>query len=193
MKRQAIFIAVIFSGAAIAASCASSKVPSCIEVAPPDIHLTGNKTVIERQIVGDYRELEKDAWVVSSVRTNISAGAAGDRELYGALAKRERNAAKLREYKDEGAVGETLEGFVQYIGTPRYQSDAKRKKELADFIDSENGARRVIFRRVLVQSGMKEPGDKDVAAFGRRFAEEQRAFAKDRDWIQDNSGKWIRK
>ena len=28
--------------------------------------MTGQKTVIERQIVGDYRELEKDAWIIAN-------------------------------------------------------------------------------------------------------------------------------
>ena len=50
--------------------CASSS--SCISIVPPPVNLTGEKTSVERQIVGDYEEIEKDAWAISSVKTSVS-------------------------------------------------------------------------------------------------------------------------
>ena len=46
-----------------------SSGPSCITVTPPKVNMTTEKTAIERQIIGEYRELEKDAWAISSART----------------------------------------------------------------------------------------------------------------------------
>lgn len=191
--RHYMMILIAFA-AALTASCSARAIPSCIEVAPPEIHITSQKTVIERQIVGDYRELEKDAWIISSVRTNLYApGGDRDRELFESMAARDANSEKIRSFKDEGAVGEGGDGYLHYIGTPRYQEDARRKKHLADVIQQENLARKVIFRRLLVRAGKASPSDGDIGAFGRRFAEEQRAFAKEKDYIQDNTGKWVRK
>ena len=191
--RHYMMILIAFA-AALTASCSARAIPSCIEVAPPEIHITSQKTVIERQIVGDYRELEKDAWIISSVRTNLYApGSDRDRELFESMAARDANSEKIRAYKDEGALGEGGDGYLHYIGTPRYQEDARRKKQLADVIQQENQARKAIFRRLLVRAGKASPSDGDIGAFGRRFAEEQRAFAKEKDYIQDNTGKWVRK
>lgn len=174
--------------------CASGDIPSCIEIAPPEINLTSQKTVVERHIVGDYRELERDAWIVSSVQTNMSRRTVSrDRVLFEAMSTRDTLRPKIREFKSEGAVGETNDGFVKYIGTPKYQRDAVLRGDLMGIIEQENSARKTIFQRVLVRSGKKSPSDQDVAAFGGRFAAEQRAFAKENDWIQDTSGRWDRK
>jgi len=64
---------VIHSGCSSTQNCMKGM-PSCIEITPPDINLTGERTVIERQVIGDYRELEKDAWIVSSVQTSVAHG-----------------------------------------------------------------------------------------------------------------------
>lgn len=192
---RALFITFLGTALALLARCSStSEIPSCCWIAPPEINLTGQKTVIERQIVGDYRELEKDAWVVSSVKTNMAGrGTSRDEEIFGAFRVREELGAMVRKYKDEGAVGENQLGLLGYIGTPDYDRDANRKKALMAVVERENGARTVIFKKALIRAGIAVPSDAQVASLGRRFAEEQRAFSKVNDWIQENSGKWVRK
>ncbi|HSV96736.1 MAG TPA: DUF1318 domain-containing protein [Spirochaetota bacterium] len=184
--------------------CASGKscladMPSCLEISPPDIHLTGEKTVIERQIVGDYRELERDAWIISSVKTDVarSRGPAvvmgGDAALLGAVKIREFNEEKIRTYKDDGAVGEANSGMAVYMPQKKYDSDAALKAALVRVLEDENAARRVIFERSVARTGPGGPATGDVAAFGAAFAEEQAALAKRNDWVQDRTGKWVRK
>ena len=172
-------------------------IPSCCLISPPDVHLTGEKTVVERQIVGDYRELEKDAWIISSVRTNIqrSKGTTigGDEYILKALKIREFHEDKIRRYKDQGAVGEKNNGFIAYIRHSKYESDKNLKNILLRVAEEENKARKIIFERTLIKSGIKEPREKDIEAFGKIFAEEQRALAIKNDFIQDKSGTWIRK
>lgn len=175
-----------------------STAPSCLQITPPVIQLTGNKTVIERQIVGDYQELEKDAWIISSVRTSIqrSKGAAaggGDESILKALKIREFHADKIKRYKDEGAIGEKNIGFIGYIRHSKYEGDKRLKTILLRVIEEENRARKIIFVRTLIKSGIKKPEEKDVEAFGRIFAEEQKALAKRNDYIQNKSGRWVRK
>ncbi len=172
--------------------------PSCLTVVPPEINLTGEKTVIERQIVGDYMELEKDAWTVSSVRTTVAkkdggAQGSGDPEIIKSIKVREFHSGRVKDYKAEGVIGETSAGFISYIEGAAYESSPELKKSLLIVIDEENRARREIFVKTLTKSGGKEPSKGELESFGRIFAEEQRALAQKGDWIQDNSGKWTRK
>ena len=93
MKKSIIIIISAVISLSLYAGCSSG--PSCITVVPPTINLTGEKTVIERQIVGDYRELEKDAWSISSVKTTTGKSASqgqisGDPEIV--------KAVKIRDY-----------------------------------------------------------------------------------------------
>ncbi len=192
---RALFIIVPGMFLALLAGCSStSEIPSCCWIAPPDINLTGQKTVIERQIVGEYRELEKEAWVVSSVKTGISSkGGARDEEIFQAFRTRDEARDQVRKFKDEGAVGEANTGLLGYIGTSEYNRDPGKKKALLSVMEKENGARRTIFRRTLVKAGVENPTAEQTAALGRKFAEEQRAFAKVNDWIQEAGGTWVRR
>lgn len=184
-------------------SCTSNipilrDIPSCCLISPPDIHLTGEKTVVERQIVGDYKELEKDAWIISSVRTNIQRSkrtiTGGDEFILKALKIREFHEDKIRRYKDQGAVGEKNNGFIAYIRHPEYESDKNLKSILISVTEEENKARKIIFERTLIKSGIKDPTEKNIDAFGSRiFAKEQRALALKNDFIQNNNGRWVRK
>jgi len=170
---------------------------SCITVVPPAIVITGEKTIIERQIVGEYREIEKDAWIISSAMTPVygarstAAGASGDRELMTALRIRDFNDEKIRKYKDEGSVGETAEGVVAYRQAPRYEKDPEARTTLMKAVGEENSARSVIFRRSLESAA--EPSGDEIAAAGRKFAAEQELLSRKGDWIRDANGKWYRK
>jgi len=174
-------------------------IPSCCLISPPNIYMTGEKTVIERQIVGDYRELEKDAWIISSVSSNVQRGkispvvAGGDKDLLLALKIREFHQSKIRKFKDEGGIGERHDGFIEYIHNLRYETNSTLKKILLRVIDEENKARGIIFKRTLIRSGLEKPGKKEILDFGCRFAEEQRALARRNDWVQGVPGQWERK
>ncbi|MCL2154693.1 MAG: YdbL family protein [Leptospirales bacterium] len=197
------FITVIVAvAAALTARCSTfdscSSSPSCCSISPPDVHITGEKTVIERQIIGDYMEIEKDAWTLSSVRTtvgqrNISGKMAGDPELFKYMKIREFHYDKIKEYKSEGAIGETNGGLIQYMETKKYEVSPAEKKILLTVIDEENQARREIFSRSIYLSKGSTPENSEINTFGRAFAEEQRGLSAKGEWIQQNSGKWERK
>ena len=195
MYGKSIIIAAA-AAALIVTGCSST--PSCINIVPPDVNLTGEKTVIERQIVGDYMELEKDAWTISSVKTtvgrkNVSGKMSGDPELFKYMKVREYHSDKIKEYKNEGALGEVNTGYIQYMETKKYESSPAEKKILLTVIDEENRARREIFNRLVSLSKGTESEKDETDFFGRVFAEEQRGLAEKDEWIQDNSGKWGRK
>jgi len=192
-----IIISAIFTSLCIYTGCSSA--PSCISIAPPEIHLTGEKTVIENQIVGKYEKLEEDAWIISSVQTTVQKSkgtgmiTGGDRKLISALKIRSFHKDDIRSFKDEGAVGETNNGFVKYRPIKKYINSPDEKKILNAVIETENSARASIFERSLLKSKGMPPSRQEIEKFGSTFAIEQAALAQKGDWIQQNSGKWIRK
>lgn len=175
-----------------------SSMPSCCLISPPKIQMTGSKTVVERQIIGEYKELEKDAWIISSTKTTLSRSrgtgtiSGRDKELFKAQKVREFHTDKIRKYKDEGAIGENNTGLIAYRPIPRYEKDKNYKRLLLTLIKEENKARTTIFTRTL-KLQEKDANKQQLAAFGKIFAEEQRALAQKNDWIQETSGKWSKK
>jgi len=161
--------------------------------------MTGQKTVIERQIVGDYEELEKDSWIVSSVKTTVqeprgsSTPATADRELFMAMKLRDFHMEKIRDYKDEGAIGEANSGLIAYRDLKKYEDSRLDKIKLMKVINKENDARKIIFERTLLQLNKKQPTREEINNFAALFAMEQMQKAKKDDWIQDNTGRWVRK
>ena len=182
---------------------------SCIYIRPPKVNLTGNKTAIERQIVGDYKELEKDAWMISSIRTPIEKDQkaamiqGGDRYLYRAMKVREFHLDKIRIYKDEGALGETNNGYIVYRPAEKYERNKGDKNILFTVVKEENKARKAIFSRSIIRHKSKKikipekevimATEEEMEEFGRRFASDQIEAAKKNDWIQTKAGAGIRK
>jgi hypothetical protein len=198
MKEMNIKLEIIITAVSMAFFLKCSSAPSCINIVPPDVVLTGEKTVVERHIVGDYKELEKDAWTVSSVKTSVakksaSGKVAGDPELLKFIKVREFHNDKIKEYKTEGALGEANTGLLKYMETKKYESSPAEKKILMALIDEENKARQEIFSRSVLISKGSEPSRPEIDSFAKGFAEEQRSLASKDEWVQENSGKWIRK
>ncbi len=192
-----IIITIIIISTALLNGCSSG--PSCLTITPPRINLTGEKTVIERQIVGEYKELEKDAWVISSARTLARGTGKGtatigaDREMFTAMKIREFHLDKISQYKKEGALGENIKGLLSYRRTGAYEKNAVSKKILFEVIKNENDARMTIFQRSLYLLNDREPAEAEVAAFGVLFGDEQRQLAEKNEWIQEKNGRWRRK
>ncbi|MFW5807467.1 MAG: DUF1318 domain-containing protein [Spirochaetota bacterium] len=174
-------------------------IASCMSFKPPKMHLTGKPTVLENQVVGDYKEIEDNAWAISSVQTNVQGESArterivGDEELFEAMKIRELHADKVREYKNEGAIGENNHGLLAYRPVQKYQEDSELKKILTLLIEEENRARLKIFTRSLVLGGTSSPTPYQIEQYGEKFAEEQREAAQENDWLQNQSGNWFQK
>lgn len=171
---------------------------SCLSFKPPKMHLTGKPTVLENQVVGDYNEIEDNAWAISSVQTNVQGESAsrsviGDEQLFEALKIREFHADKVREYKNEGAIGENNKGLLAYRPVAKYEEDDDLKELLMLLIEEENKARKTIFTRSLILGGRANPTPYDVTVYGEKFAAGQQETALENDWIQNTAGNWFQK
>ena len=183
------FVLIIFAAVFSAIGCSS--------IVAPGVTLTGEKTATENQIIGEYREIEPDAWAVSTVKTAVTrqkgSTVSSDPALMSALKMREMNEDQIRRYKNEEAAGESSNGFLAYRSVKKYESDRDLKKVILSVIDDENKARKTIFERSVVLSGKALPSDADIAAIGRQFAKDEQSRAQKNDWIQGTDGQWQRK
>ena len=131
---------------------------SCCSIVIPPVTLTGEKTVIEKQILGEEREIEPDMWLLSSARTSTLEKI--ERELteeerkklfqedylrFQAIAILEVFEEKLALLKKDGVVGENQEGLITNLleveevrkelpdkilekYNPRYEKDPEKGK-----------------------------------------------------------------
>lgn len=184
MRMQLLLVMIMISGL------------GCSIVAP-EVKLTGEKTLVENQIIGEYREIEPDAWAVSTMKTAVtrqkSSVVSADPAMMSALKMRELNEDYIRRYKNDEAAGEAITGYLVYRTAQKYESDKELKKIILAVIDDENRARRTIFERSIVLSGKEKPSDADIAVVARQFADDERSRAQKNDWIQGNDGQWQRK
>ncbi len=188
-------VLIFITGLGILATGCSS---GCITVTPPDINMTGKQTVIERQIVGDYKEIEKDAWVISSANSSKDNSRGkmtkiGGNKTFLAMKIRELHSEKIRKYKDEAVVGEKYDGYISYIKIKKYEKNSNLKDILNQVVLQENKARKTIFVGTLKSILQKEPTKEQIAQMGREFAVEEKALAKSGDSIQSKNGRWEKK
>ncbi|MBN2823681.1 MAG: DUF1318 domain-containing protein [Campylobacterales bacterium] len=169
----------------------------CLVITPPDVHMTGEKTVIENQIVGQYKELEKDVWVISSVNSSFGGDSQlgkksiGNKQLYIAMEVRAYNQKAVRDYKDRLLVGETNDGLLKIMS--KKGLDKAEVTKLESIVAEENRSRKEIFSLSLQLSKKRTPTKDELDAFAREFADEQRAMAKSGDWIENKNGSWVKK
>ena len=199
MKKNvvAIALACIVCIVIVMSGCTSSgciqDMPSCLEIYPPAINITGEKTALERQLIGEYHELEQDAWVTSTVMTpskgNRKAVVNADDELLNAIQIRELNSDTIRLYKDKELIGEQNNGYIAIVDEKKLQS-LQEADVIRTVVQQENNARSIIF---VKSSGATKSNEAKAMQFAVEFAKEQHAKAKKGDWIQNNDGRWVKK
>jgi len=199
MKKNVVAIALACIACIVVcmSGCTSSgciqDMPSCLEIYPPAINITGEKTALERQLIGEYHELEQDAWVTSTVMTpskgNRKAVINADEELMNAIQIRELNSDIIRLYKDRGLIGEQNNGYIAIVDEKKLQS-LQESDAIRTIVQQENNARSIIF---VKSSGATKSNETKAIQFAVEFAKEQHAKAKKGDWIQNNDGRWVKK
>ncbi len=92
----------------------------------PDITFTQTQTAAEKQMVGEDKELEKDGWLISSIKTSSSGSDEWkkdtllyeesefkDKDYYTLLSLIAYLAPEVKLYKTKGLLGEGLNGLLQ--------------------------------------------------------------------------------
>ena len=84
----------------------------------------------------------------------------------------------IKELKAQGIVGEDSKGYLQFVGSKQAKSDV---------VAAENKDRKTVYAAIAKQQGTT------AELVGQRRALQIAKRANKGDWVQDSSGKWIKK
>ena len=163
-----------------------------------NVQVVDEKTLLERQILGAYENLEKDLVMVASVRSVDTEGRLaplpdfppGQRKALEALRVREFYRDDVDALKRDGVIGEGKEGYLTVLpSSPKV--DAKRTALLDNVLKQENDARRWLIERIVETNETLSPADRPKVE--KVFAQMNRDAAKDGEWVQADDGSWSKK
>ncbi len=136
-------------------------------ITPPPITLTQSPTAAERQMLGDGKDIEKDGWILSSVRSSASGSEIWekeilDKELYSQFSQNEvfakyralsYLAGEVRAYKKKGFLGESLSGKLSI--NPLWKNSIykeeflKYQSQLEELVNLVNQNREWIYQKKI--------------------------------------------
>ncbi|MCP4632951.1 MAG: YdbL family protein [candidate division Zixibacteria bacterium] len=172
-------------------------------VKPPEITVTGEKTVLEKQLLGEYRFSSRSIFM-PSVDGGIYLAAhealldsvpptaevqTSRRDYIIALANHKFNADDINRFKDAGAFGEDNQGFLFLLEDKLDNLDLADRNILPSILDEENNGRRVIMNRIIhLRADLTEDDLDDIKIiFAKRNIEDEKSGR----MIQLESGEWI--
>ncbi|EMJ97194.1 MULTISPECIES: hypothetical protein [unclassified Leptospira] len=139
----------------------------CPIKAPP-ITFTQTQTAAEKQMLGEDRNLEKDGWLIASIKTSSSGseiwekdlikeefGNTSDNQFYMALRILAYLARELREYRSLGVLAEGIDGKVRWnpkireAGAGKISQDPKQKSRIDDIVKLTNENREIVIKEKL--------------------------------------------
>lgn len=161
----------------------------------PEVKVSGEKTTLEKQILGTYEELERDAQVIASSRLVEGEKRAlislEKKRILDALRNRRSNRADIEDLKKDGVIGEDNRGFLQIMPTDKLEKDPEYKAMVTRLVERENRDRQVIMDWIIAVNTYLKEKERDkiyavVAKINQRKAEPG-------TWIQLDDGQWVKK
>jgi len=161
----------------------------CAAHIAPELSFYDEKTALENQILGSYKELEEDVWMVASVRSTEDEikkveMSTSKKKVLDAINNQKFNADDVLQLKKEQAAGENQQGYLVFFDNDKSLIDGEYKKFAAETIRRENEFRKIIMEE-LSESGGAAMGEVEKA-FAKMRGEESPKGTK----IQAADGKW---
>jgi hypothetical protein len=122
----------------------------------PNITFTQSQTSLEKQMFGEEKEIEKDGWMVTSVKSsNLTTSSwkkkylsSTDPDVIPLLQSHALNLASLKKYKEKGYIGESMGGKIALNPNPPDSSSVlslQEKQDLSKKIENINEIRNKIY------------------------------------------------
>ncbi len=180
---------------------------SSCTIKPPEITVTGEKTVLERQLLGEY-ELQDDPVFLPAVSGGIYyAGAelavdttaiseapvervpAGRRAYLTALANHRFNLDDINRFKDLQAIGENNKGYLHIFEEKASALAPPDQAILNQVVTEENEGRRIIMMHVIrLRADLTE---ENLPEIEQAFSQRNIAEEKPGRMIQPDNGEWV--
>jgi len=167
---------------------------SC-SVKAPEVNITGEKTALENQVIGTYREIEQDAWTLASVRSatpNQQPTMSPEKKrVFEAVQGRKFNKDDIDEFKKAEIVGENNRGLLEIRDAKKLDADADLKNRVINIVETENKYREIIMERViLLNEQAAQAGSENVSRIFSKINQDNSAAG---TWMQTDDAQWIKK
>ena len=161
----------------------------------PDIKLVGEKTTYQKQVVGEFEEIDSEYWVIASSRAFENVGSTDLSEQkqrsMQALKNQSFNADDIAEIKSLQVVGENNSGMLEILPHKKYQDDEAFKQWVDQLVAEENKDRKIIFERITtVNEYRRQMSEEEILAFFARMMQEDSIAG---TMLQTPAGEWIEK
>lgn len=171
-----------------------SMVTGCA-IKAPEVHITGEKTALEREVVGTYHEMEEDTWMIASTRSTKGEGdvkiSPEKKKVFEALREQKFNKDDIEEFKKEGYIGEDNQGLIQVRPSEKIKSDSELTNLIQAIVQEENRDREIIMGRVIeLNDSLKKSNRQEILNIFARMNQENSIKG---TWIQKGDGSWIKK
>jgi uncharacterized protein YdbL (DUF1318 family) len=186
---------------------------SC-SIKPPEVTITGEKTALERQLLGEHKKLPEEVWSIGAVSTSslVPPGESDSlqRSIFGeaettlvrsysperlryfrAEASRVFNRDDIDDFKEEGIVGENSRGYLEVVDSTVLRADSSLAALVDRVVFDENESRKVLMEWYI--SLRQDLTEEDLPQVEASFAQRNRESAKPGELIQDEEGSWKRK
>ena len=162
-----------------------------------NVTIVDQKTALENQILGSYKELDNDVLLLASVRSIDEKGKLkpateipkGKLKALRALQRQEFNRDDIQEFKQSLCAGEGNDGYLKFFVNERIKTDAKYKEFVETLIAEENEDRRIVLQRIVATN--ETFTDQDLAKVEKISASLNRDNAQPGEKIQDETGSWL--
>lgn len=167
-----------------------------------NFELTSQKTALENQVMGSYKELDDDVVLLASVRGVNKDGSVlktakpsdDAKRAISAKQNQDFNRDDIDELKQKQILGEATTGELLVLpkGVGLAETATAADTELAKTIArEENADREVIVRRIIATN--ESLGTKDLAAAKVIYRKKIIELSPAGTWVQTDDGSWERK
>ncbi len=161
-------------------------------VTTDEISISGDKTMLEEQVLGAFAEIESNTWVIASTRS-VGGGqtqtmSAQRQNVLESVQNRKFNKDEIDEFKKEQVLGENNKGYLEILPTEKYESDSQYKRIIDQIVTEENQDRKVIYERILAINPSAAAADDEER--NKIFAKLNIDNSPDGTLIQKSDGSW---
>ena len=160
----------------------------------PKITATGERTVFENQIVGSYKMIEEEAWMVASLRSDSPDSlqiAEEKRKVLEAILRQKFNADDIEDFKLAEIAGEKNSGYLTIRDTEYNQADSSYRALIDKIVSEENGDRRLIMNRLIELN--PEIAMEERERIGVIYSKMKQESSPKGTWIQNENDEWRKK
>lgn len=184
---------------------------NCLTLKPPAITFTQTQTAAEKQMLGGEKDIEKDGWIISSIRTSSSGSEIWEKQVldkdihdqdmddstFIALRKLSYLSGEMREYKKKGFIGESLDGTVKInpiIKESKFQKEFPAlKPRIEDLLKNINESRQVVYNKRIQLMEKEKFKEQEIPKIKSNYLLKYYKSVEDGEFYESKQNSWTKK